>query len=159
MMLAYILFQSIRGRSGFRMIFFLPYVTPVIATALVFRIIFSPRPTSLANQFLEFLGQHIIQSFFIPLPGLVFAELSANRTQIFLDGLFDLIPEFFIGNFQHPCHGFIIEIQNEVADKHNAITDLPGTGSRNFTVLDDQIIDRFVFSLDADSVMNIDDGL
>lgn len=56
MVLAYILFQKIRGQSGFRMIFFLPYVTPVIATALVFRIIFSPRPTSLANSFLELVG-------------------------------------------------------------------------------------------------------
>lgn len=56
LVLAYILFQKIRGQESFRMIFFLPYVTPVIATALVFRIIFSPRPTSLANQLLGLLG-------------------------------------------------------------------------------------------------------
>jgi len=53
LVLAFILFQKIRGREGFRMTFFLPYITPVIATALVFRFIFSPRPTSLANRFLE----------------------------------------------------------------------------------------------------------
>ena len=35
--LAYILFQKIRGQEFFRMIFFLPYITPVIATALIFR--------------------------------------------------------------------------------------------------------------------------
>lgn len=56
LVLAFILFQNIRGREGFRMIFFLPYITPVIATALVFRFIFSPRPTSLANRFLEMFG-------------------------------------------------------------------------------------------------------
>jgi multiple sugar transport system permease protein len=56
LVLAFILFQNIRGREGFRMIFFLPYITPVIATALVFRFIFSPRPTALANRFLETFG-------------------------------------------------------------------------------------------------------
>ena len=39
--LAHILFQKIRGREFFRIIFFVPYVTPVIATALAFRVIFS----------------------------------------------------------------------------------------------------------------------
>jgi multiple sugar transport system permease protein len=56
LVLAYILFQKIRGQQTFRMIFFLPYITPVIATALVFRVIFSPRPTSIANRFLEVLN-------------------------------------------------------------------------------------------------------
>ena len=56
LVLAYILFQKIRGQEFFRMIFFLPYITPVIATALVFRSILSPRQTSLANQFLEWFG-------------------------------------------------------------------------------------------------------
>jgi multiple sugar transport system permease protein len=49
MFLAYILFQKIRGQEFFRMIYFLPYVTPVVAAAVVFRTIFSPRETSLAN--------------------------------------------------------------------------------------------------------------
>jgi len=56
LVLAYILFQKLRGQQTFRMIFFLPYITPVIATALVFRVIFSPRPTSIANRFLEFFN-------------------------------------------------------------------------------------------------------
>lgn len=56
LVLAYILFQKLRGQEIFRMFFFLPYITPVIATALVFRFIFSPRETSLANQFLERIG-------------------------------------------------------------------------------------------------------
>ncbi len=56
LVLAYILFQKIRGQEFFRMIFFLPYVTPVIATALVFRTIFGIRDTSIANRLLTSLG-------------------------------------------------------------------------------------------------------
>ncbi|MBN2046793.1 MAG: sugar ABC transporter permease [Anaerolineaceae bacterium] len=47
--LAYILFQNIKGKEIFRMLYFLPYITPAVSTAVVFRIIFSPRETSLAN--------------------------------------------------------------------------------------------------------------
>jgi multiple sugar transport system permease protein len=57
LVLAYILFQKIKGQEFFRMLYFLPYITPVVATAVVFRTIFSPRETSLANQFLTALGQ------------------------------------------------------------------------------------------------------
>lgn len=56
LVLAYLLFQKIKGQEFFRMIFFLPYVTPAIATAFVFRNIFSPRETSIANGVLERLG-------------------------------------------------------------------------------------------------------
>jgi ABC-type sugar transport system permease subunit len=49
LVLAYLLFQKIKGKDVFRMIYFLPYITPVVSTAVVFRIIFSPRETSLAN--------------------------------------------------------------------------------------------------------------
>lgn len=56
LVLAYFLFQKIYGQELFRMIFFLPYVTPVIATAFVFRNIFSPRETSIANQVLTYFG-------------------------------------------------------------------------------------------------------
>lgn len=54
--LAYVLYQKIHGQQAFRMIFFLPYITPVIATALVFRNIFSPREFSIANRFITALG-------------------------------------------------------------------------------------------------------
>lgn len=54
--LAYLLFMSVRGKSGFRLLFFMPYVTPAIASAVVFRTIFSPHPSSLANRFWELLG-------------------------------------------------------------------------------------------------------
>lgn len=56
LVLAYILFQKIKGQEFFRMLYFLPYITPVVATAVVFRTIFSPRETSLANQVIGFLG-------------------------------------------------------------------------------------------------------
>ena len=49
MVLAYILFQKIRGQEFFRMIYFLPYITPVVASSVVFRAIFSSRAT-LAGQ-------------------------------------------------------------------------------------------------------------
>ena len=68
LVLAYILFQKIRGQQSFRMIFFLPYITPVIATALVFRVIFSPRPTSIANRFLEFFNMQSQKWLFEPKP-------------------------------------------------------------------------------------------
>ena len=56
LILAYILFQKIKGQEFFRMLYFLPYITPVVATAVVFRTIFSPRETSLSNQFVGLLG-------------------------------------------------------------------------------------------------------
>jgi len=54
--LAYILFQKIKGKEIFRMFYFLPYITPAVSTAVVFRVIFSPRETSLANTLLTSLG-------------------------------------------------------------------------------------------------------
>ena len=54
--LAYLLFKIARARGAFRTLFFLPYVTPIIASAVVFRTIFSPHPSSLANRFWSFWG-------------------------------------------------------------------------------------------------------
>ncbi len=56
LVLAYLLFQKIRGQEGFRMVYFLPYVTPVVAAAVVFRGLFSPREESFANQVLGLFG-------------------------------------------------------------------------------------------------------
>ena len=56
LVLAYLLFQKIRGQEGFRMVYFLPYVTPVVAAAVVFRGLFSPREESFANQVLGVFG-------------------------------------------------------------------------------------------------------
>lgn len=56
MFLAYLLYQNIKGKDFFRLIFFLPYVLPSVATAIVFQIIFSKSEYSFANQVLAFLG-------------------------------------------------------------------------------------------------------
>ncbi|MCI0519431.1 MAG: sugar ABC transporter permease [Chloroflexi bacterium] len=66
LVLAYILFQKIRGQELFRMLYFLPYITPVVATAFVFRVIFSPRETSLSNQFLSLIGMEPLKWLFEP---------------------------------------------------------------------------------------------
>lgn len=56
LILANLLFHAWRAQGPFRVVFFLPYVTPVIASAVVFRTIFSPHPSSLANRFWALLG-------------------------------------------------------------------------------------------------------
>lgn len=59
LVLAYVLHSKIRGRELYRMIFFLPYVTPTVAAAVVFGIVFSGRDTSLANQIITALGGNV----------------------------------------------------------------------------------------------------
>lgn len=55
--LAYALFYEINlGKGLFRLVYFMPYITPRIATAAIFTVIFSLEPTSLANQVLGFFG-------------------------------------------------------------------------------------------------------
>jgi multiple sugar transport system permease protein len=66
LVLAYVLFQRIRGKEFFRMLYFLPYITPVVATAVVFRTIFSPRDSSLANQVLSWFGMDAQKWLFEP---------------------------------------------------------------------------------------------
>jgi multiple sugar transport system permease protein len=56
MFLAILLFQKLRGSEMFRMIFFLPYVTPFVASAAVFKQIFANRDTSPINLVIRALG-------------------------------------------------------------------------------------------------------
>lgn len=56
LVLAVLLFQKIRGRTGFRMVYFLSYIAPFVGTAAVFKIIFSSRPTAPVNSILGFFG-------------------------------------------------------------------------------------------------------
>ncbi|MFN2146539.1 MAG: ABC transporter permease subunit [Anaerolineales bacterium] len=56
MFLAILLFQKLKGSELFRMLFFLPYVTPFIASAAVFRQLFSNRETGPVNMVLQALG-------------------------------------------------------------------------------------------------------
>ncbi|MFZ6027858.1 MAG: carbohydrate ABC transporter permease [Chloroflexota bacterium] len=68
LVLAYLLYQNIRAKEFFRMIYFLPYITPLVATAVVFRTIFNPRDTSLANQFAGLFGWGPFKWLFEPKP-------------------------------------------------------------------------------------------
>lgn len=56
MFLAILLFQKLAGSEIFRMLYFLPYVTPTVASAAVFRQLFSVRPQAPVNQALKILG-------------------------------------------------------------------------------------------------------
>ncbi len=54
--LATILFQNIQGKTLFRMIYFMPYIAPLVGTAAVFRIIFSGRRDAPVNYLMTRLG-------------------------------------------------------------------------------------------------------
>lgn len=56
LMLASFLFQNIKGKSLFRVIYFLPYITPTVGAAAIFRILFSGRVDAPMNQVVTFLG-------------------------------------------------------------------------------------------------------
>jgi len=56
MFLAILLFQKLAGSELFRMLYFLPYVTPFVASATVFRQMFSIRPQAPVNQALKIFG-------------------------------------------------------------------------------------------------------
>ena len=56
LVLAVLLFQNIKGRGFFRVMYFLPYIAPFVGTAAVFKIIFSSRPTAPINAILGFFG-------------------------------------------------------------------------------------------------------
>jgi multiple sugar transport system permease protein len=68
MILAYILFQKIKGQEFFRMIYFLPYITPAVAAAVVFRSLFSSRETALINKLLGMFGLPAEKWLFEPRP-------------------------------------------------------------------------------------------
>ena len=56
LLLAYLLFQPIRFRAFFRMVYFIPYITPFVATSIVFRIIFDAGKYAPANRMLTVVG-------------------------------------------------------------------------------------------------------
>lgn len=56
LILAYVLFHHVKLKGVFRTIFFLPYVTPTVAAAVVFGTVFSGRTTSPINQLMATLG-------------------------------------------------------------------------------------------------------
>jgi multiple sugar transport system permease protein len=56
LLLALALDAKFQGKKWFRILFLVPYVVPVVASAGVFDLLFSLRPESMANQFLHFWG-------------------------------------------------------------------------------------------------------
>ena len=56
LLIAILLFQNIKGQSFFRVVYFLPYITPFVATSVVFSLIFGPSDNSPINQLMLSLG-------------------------------------------------------------------------------------------------------
>lgn len=54
--LSVLLFQNVRGATTFRILYFLPYVTPSIASGTIFRLMFSERRQAPINRALELFG-------------------------------------------------------------------------------------------------------
>jgi multiple sugar transport system permease protein len=64
--LSVLLFQKLRGSNVFRIIYFIPYVTPAIASAAVFKQMFSARHSSPVNVLFSSLGLPPQQWLFEP---------------------------------------------------------------------------------------------
>ncbi len=56
MVIAYMLYQPIKGQAVFRIIFFIPFIAPAVATAGIFQAMFNLRESSMANQFFSLFG-------------------------------------------------------------------------------------------------------
>jgi multiple sugar transport system permease protein len=56
LLLAVLLFQRLRGSDVFRVLYFLPYVTPAVASATIFKLLFSDRATAPINRIIAGLG-------------------------------------------------------------------------------------------------------
>ena len=56
LVLATLLYQEIKAKGLFRMIFFLPYITPAVGAAAVFKVLFSGNPTGTINTLLASMG-------------------------------------------------------------------------------------------------------
>lgn len=54
--IAVLLYQDIKAKGLYRMIFFLPFITPAVGSAAVFRVLFSGNPSGVINTFLSQLG-------------------------------------------------------------------------------------------------------
>ncbi len=100
LILAYILYQDIIGKEFFRMLYFLPYITPSISSAVVFQIIFSSRETSMANTLLGWFGMDplkwrfeskpVLELLGIELPG-IFSGPSLALVTIMLFGIWSFV--------------------------------------------------------------------
>ena len=107
LVLAYLLFQRIRGQEFFRMIYFLPYITPYVATAVVFRTIFSPRQTSLSNQFLGLIGIEPQRWLFEPKP-FINVALGLNLDGLIAGPSMALVSIIFFGVWTYVGYNTVI---------------------------------------------------
>lgn len=64
--LSVLLFQKMWGSNLFRILYFLPYVTPAVASAAIFKQIFSNRQSSPANMLLQSLGMEPLKWLYEP---------------------------------------------------------------------------------------------
>lgn len=56
LVIAYLLYQNIKFKEGFRLLYFLPYITPAVTASVVFRIIFNREAYSIANRIIGLFG-------------------------------------------------------------------------------------------------------
>lgn len=56
LVLATLLYQDIKAKGLFRMIYFLPYITPAVGAAAVFKVLFSGNPSGTINTLLASIG-------------------------------------------------------------------------------------------------------
>ncbi|OGO66471.1 MAG: hypothetical protein A2029_08920 [Chloroflexi bacterium RBG_19FT_COMBO_47_9] len=80
LILAVLLFQKIRGKALFRLIYFLPYITPTVAAAAIFRIFFSGRPTAPINSLLQFFGGN--PQLWLDEPNGIFQMIVGNNIEL-----------------------------------------------------------------------------
>jgi len=55
-LIAFLLYQDIKFKEGFRLLYFLPYITPAVTTSVIFRIIFNREAYSIANRVINLFG-------------------------------------------------------------------------------------------------------
>ena len=80
LLLASLLFQNIKGKGLFRLIYFLPYITPTVAAAAIFRVFFSGRPTAPINSLIQSLGGDPL--LWLSEPRGIFQMIAGNAIQL-----------------------------------------------------------------------------
>lgn len=121
LIIASLLFQNLRGQELFRMLYFLPYVTPAVAAAAVFRNIFSPRPERPANALLDWLGLPTQQWLFETRP----------VTQVLFGGVLDRLGLELTGFWAGPSLALVTVIVFGIwtYTGYNAVIFLAGLGN------------------------------
>ncbi len=82
--LAYMLFNIKQGKGLFRVLYFLPYITPFAATAVIFSTLFSHRPQSPINRMLDFFGVDAQKWLLEPTP--IFEVITGRDLPQLLEG-------------------------------------------------------------------------